>query len=249
VRELLHIIELLILPPASGLLLVLAGFLLWRWRPARLLILAGLAWIYVAATPLFAGWLLSGLESGYEIAGPVPESAGAILVLAGGRYLYAPEYGGETVNAYSLERLRYAARVHRDTGLPLLVSGGRVRGDEPASEADLLAGVLEEEMGLAVRWRESESRNTCENATYSAHLLKAEGIGHALLVSHALHMPRALWCFQRTGLVVTPYPTRRISTDSSAVTLTDFLPQSRALWYTGRALHEYLGLLWYRLSV
>ena len=245
----LNTLELLILPPASGILLMVLGMLLWRRRSGRLLSVTGLAWLYLAAMPWFAGTLLGGLERPYAVAPPVPAQAQAIVVLAGGRYQHAPEYGVETVNAFSLERLRYAARLHRETGLPLLVSGGRVGGDEPASEAQLLAEVLENELGVPVRWREEGSRNTLENALFSARTLREEGIDHALLVSHALHMPRATWSFRWAGLKVTPFPTRRISSDTGPTRVRDFLPQPRSLWYTAQALHEYLGLAWYRAVV
>jgi uncharacterized SAM-binding protein YcdF (DUF218 family) len=244
----LYTIELLILPPASGIILVLLGLLARRWRPGKVAVVAGLAWLYVSATPAFAGWLLGGLERPYDIRPEVPADARAIVVLAGGRYWQAGEYGGETVNAFSLERLRYGAWLHRETGLPLLVSGGRVQGDEAASEAQLIANVLQGELGVSVRWLEEASRNTFENARYSARILKAEDIDHALLVSHALHMPRATWSFERSDLTVTPFPTRRISVDHGPYNYRDFLPQSRALWYTAQAMHEYLGLLWYRMS-
>ncbi|OOG24742.1 hypothetical protein B1C78_07915 [Thioalkalivibrio denitrificans] len=239
-------LEGLILPPASGLILLLAGLLLWRRRMGRLVAGAGLVWLYVAAMPVFAGWLLVGLERPYAMTPTVPSEAQAIVILAGGRYRHAEEYGGESVNAFSLERLRYGAQLHRDTGLPLLVSGGRVQGDEPASEARLIADVLEREMGVSVRWLEEESRNTFENARFSARMLRDEGIDHVLLVSHALHMPRALWSFDRTGLEATPFPTRRISTDGGPYRHRDFLPHPRAMWHTAFAMHEYLGLAWYR---
>ncbi|WP_018233705.1 YdcF family protein [Thioalkalivibrio thiocyanodenitrificans] len=241
------ILELLIMPPASGFILMLLGLVLWRLPLGRMLAFAGAAWLYVAATPVFAGWLLGGLERPYRIDPPVPAGAQAIVVLAGGRYAHAPEYGGGTVNAASLERLRYGARLHRRTGLPLLVSGGRVGGGEPESEARLMAGVLEDELGVSVRWHEEQGRNTMENALFSARMLRPEGIDHVLLVSHALHMPRAAWSFRRAGLTVTPFPTRRVSGDPVRMRFTDFLPQPSALWYTGQALHEYLGLAWYRL--
>jgi uncharacterized SAM-binding protein YcdF (DUF218 family) len=239
-------LEILIVPPASGLILLLGGILLWHRRTGRLVAGAGLVWLYVAAMPVFAGWLLAGLERPYAMTPTVPADAQAIVILAGGRYGHAEEYGGETVNAFSLERLRYGAILHRDTGLPLLVTGGRVQGDEPASEARVIADVLEQEMGVSVRWLEEESRNTYENARLSARMLREEGIDHALLVSHALHMPRATWSFDRAGLKVTPFPTRRISGDGGPYGYRDFLPHSRAMWQTAFAMHEYLGLVWYR---
>ncbi|WP_018953252.1 YdcF family protein [Thioalkalivibrio sulfidiphilus] len=244
----MQVLELLILPPASGLIAIVLGLLFWGRRLGKGLVFAGIVWIYVAATPLFAGWLLAGLESAYPASPTLPAGAQAIVVLAGGRYPDAREYGSETVNAFSLERLRYGAKLHRETGLPLLISGGRVRGDEPSSESQLMVRVLEGELGVTVHWQETESRNTCENAFFSARLLAEAGIEHVLLVSHALHMPRAVWCFQRTELAVTPFPTLAMGDLSRHRGITAFLPQPRALWLTGQALHEYLGLVWYRVK-
>lgn len=244
----LNVLETLILPPASGIALLLAGLLLWRLRTGRVLVVVGLAWLYVAATPAFAHWLLGTLEHPYRQAPVMSGAAQAVVILAGGRNAVAPEYGGETVSARSLQRLRYGALLHRETGLPLLVSGGRVRGDEPASEARLMSGVLEGELGITVRWHEEHSRNTLENALFSARILHAGGIGHVLLVTDALHMRRAVWSFRQAGVAVTPAPTGRLAL-SGPPRPADFLPHPRAQRRTARALHEYLGLLWYQASL
>jgi len=53
-------------------------------------------------------------------------SAQAIVVLGGGTRRNAPEYGGDTLGALTLERLRYGTVVARVTHLPMLLSGGAV---------------------------------------------------------------------------------------------------------------------------
>ena len=75
---------------------------------------------------------------------PVEQSDGervAIVVLGGGRYSAAPEFGQDVVGQSTLERLRYAARLHRQTDFPLLVTGG-VPLNEAVSEAQLMAESL-----------------------------------------------------------------------------------------------------------
>ncbi|MCG5494651.1 MULTISPECIES: YdcF family protein [Ectothiorhodospira] len=244
-------LELFIMPPAGGLILILLGLLLWRRRLGRLAIWLGLGVLYVASLPAVSYALIHGLEA-RSGAVPLSEAAAsdaqAIVILAGGRRPNALEYGGEdTVNRYSLKRARYGAWVHRETGLPILVSGGRVGGDEPLSEAELIVSLLENEFGVPVRWVEDESRNTCENALYSAQRLAEEGVTHALLVTQALHIPRARWCFEKTDLQITAVPTfdRQPDPDES-FDLRGFIPQANAMSRTRFALHEYLGLLWYR---
>ncbi|MFP4080509.1 MAG: YdcF family protein [Ectothiorhodospira sp.] len=243
----MHTLELLLMPPASGLILTLLGLVLWRHGAGRLLVLLGLGSLYLASLPMVSHALVGGLQ---QRAGAVTEAprAGAIVVLAGGRRSDAPEYGGDTVNRYSLVRARYGAVVHRRTGLPLLVSGGRVEGDEPRSEAVLMARVLQEEFGVPVRWREEESRNTCENAFNTARLLAAEGIERAILVTHALHLPRARWCFRRTDLEIRPMPVYcSRPQEEPGFDWRGLIPQARAMERTRFALHEYLGLAWYRV--
>ncbi|WP_341648475.1 YdcF family protein [Thauera humireducens] len=101
--------------------------------------------------------------------------------------------------------MRYGARLARTTGLPLLVSGGGI-GNETA-EAVLMKSALEEDFGLTVRWAEARSRDTRENALFSAQILREADVRHVLLVTHAMHMPRAQAAFESAGLIVTPAPT------------------------------------------
>ena len=167
-----QLFEVLILPPASALLLLLIGCALRRWRPriGRLLQLASVAWIWLASTPCFGGLLLCTLQSAPALPteGRLPR-ADAIVVLAAGADRVGGEYGGPVIGPITMQRLRYAAALHRRTGLPLLCSGGA-----PASGAPSLAAMMkqtaEKELGVRVRWTEERSANTLENLRFSAQL-------------------------------------------------------------------------------
>jgi len=165
----------------------------------------------------------------------------AIVVLGGGSYLAAAEYGGDTVSRHTLLRLRYAARLQRISGLPLLVSGGAPFGSRP--EAVSMRQVLTEEFGVPVRWLEDASLDTAQNAEFSARLLRQDGIVRIALVSEAAHMARAVEMFQRQGLTVLAAPTG--FANDSPVLLEDLLPNAEALENSRAALHEWLGRLWY----
>jgi uncharacterized SAM-binding protein YcdF (DUF218 family) len=171
--------------------------------------------------------------------------AGAIVVLGGGRML-APEYGGDTVSQDTTERLRYAVRLHRASGLPLLVTGGAVFG-EVVSEGELMQQALLDDFRVRAAWVESRSRNTYENALYTRPLLDGAGIHRILLVTHALHMPRALWAFRRVGIDAIPAPMGYAGGGSGPLLL-DLLPSSRGLSLSTGALHEWIGIVWYRLA-
>lgn len=231
----------LAVPPAGTLLLALAGIALMRWRrgAGRTLALAGVAATLALMLPVTAGWLTALAVDG--VAPPdaaAMRAAQAIVILAGGKR-EALEYGGWTVNDMSLTRLRYGVRLARDTGLPVLLSGGVVRRGPP--EAELMRAAMEQDFGMAPRWVENRSRDTHENALYSAELLKAAGVSRVLLVSHAVHLRRAGREFAAAGIATVNAPTELPAPDDGEWTVFDWLPSSLALRQSYLALHELIG--------
>jgi len=231
-----------LLPPLNGLLVVGLGWAMLRRRPhlGKNLVGGGLLLLLVLALPAVGKAMIRTLE-----AGPVrPEQlkqAQAIVLLGGGRYRNAPEYGEDTVGDYTLVRLRYAARLQRETGLPILVTGGNPDGPG-LSEGETMRRVLTAEMGVPVRWVEGASNNTRENAQYSAAMLKRDGVTRVLLVTHAWHMPRALPAFAAAGITAIPAPTKF---QNKQLGVLDFVPHGYSL--SNFAMHEWIGIAWYWL--
>ena len=242
-----NFISAFLLPPLNLLIVAAIGLLLWHKRPfvARLLLTASIALLWLLSTPYFAETLLRQLEGmphAIDAHLPLPD---AIVVLGGGTYFNAPEYGGDTVSEASLLRLRYAAKLHRDTGKPILVTGGRPLGNA-LSEAQQMKQVLEQEFKIPVQWLEDKSDNTFENARFSYTMLKAAGITRIYLITHAWHMPRSIQTFQAAGFEVIPAPTAytiRYQTDLLA-----FMPNASALHASQIYMHEMIGMLWYQLK-
>jgi len=168
----------------------------------------------------------------------------AIVVLGGGIIRDSSEYGSDTVNAPTLERLRYAASLHRRTGLPILVSGGRPI-DSRLSEADTMRDSLAADFNAPPRWVEGDSLNTRENAERAQALLAADSIRRVYLVTHAWHMPRARRAFEAVGLEVVAAPTGYTSITPSPLA---WVPSGQALRHTHLAMREWLGQAWYRLN-
>lgn len=244
----IYVLKGLLLPPAGNLLLFALAWGLRRRRRLALTLaaVAGLT-LYAAASPWMATLLARGLETApaFRLAErPLPPVA-AIVVPGTGRYTAAPEYGGaDTVSPRTLERLRYAARVHRATGWPVATVGGAPLDDE-TSEGALMAVVLEQDFGVPVRWIEQTSRNTAENARNARRLLDVDTI---LLVTQAMDMPRARRMFEAAGFTVVPGPLGFLNrTGPSEFNVFDYFPDAGALALSRIALHEYLGLAWYRL--
>jgi uncharacterized SAM-binding protein YcdF (DUF218 family) len=148
----------------------------------------------------------------------------------------------DTVGRLTLERLAEAARQQRRLGLPILVSGG---GPPGASLAELMSRALQEDFRVPVQWREERSQNTFENALYSAEILRNAGIHGALVIAHPWDMARALWSFRAVGYPVVPSPVPEGG--SPPLSVAAFLPQVPALLESYYALHELIGLAWYRV--
>jgi uncharacterized SAM-binding protein YcdF (DUF218 family) len=134
----------------------------------------------------------------------------------------------------------------RELGLPILVTGGRHR-DEDRTEAELLHEVLQGEFMVPVRWTESRSRNTSENARYSAQILLPAGIRRVVLVVHAFDVPRASREYEAAGFEVIPAPT--LIPDNRSFGLRSYFPHADALATSSLVAYEALGLLARRLGL
>ncbi len=242
----------LLLPPAGLILMGLVGALAWRRRWGRALVLFSLVLFWLLGTAPVRGALLAPLEHDYL---PLAADAGlgspkdtAIVLFGGGIYARAPEYGGaDALHGSALSRTVYAADLSLRTGLSVYPSGG-----------ESLKGKAEPEGSVMRRWLlrlgvpaehvvvENQARTTWQNAVYLKTLLEAHGIKRAVLVTSAWHMPRAVWSLRAQGITVIPapcdYAESRLSYD-----VLDYVPQWQVLATSGEALHEYLGLLWYRI--
>lgn len=237
-----------LLPPGNGLLLICVGGLFRRRRWASGMMAFGTALLILQSLPPVSEALMVTLE---RRAGPVlqdPDGAQAIVVLSGGLALDAPEYGGETVGERTLIRMRYGALLARRFGLPVLVAGGQPE-DAANSEAALMAGILDREFDVRVRWLETQSRTTAENATMSAAILREADVKRIVLVTQAFHMPRSAHLFRSAGLEVVPAPTGFKTDEQRPMAFPDLLPRIRALHNSYYALHEWLGLAWLALTV
>ena len=248
-----NFIAAFLLPPLSLLLVLALGlFLLYRRRKfAKPLLLAAFGLLWVSSTPYFTERALHLLEAhtaalGSQHTNGQPQVADAIVILSGGTYFHAPEYAGQdTVNEQTLLRLRYGAKLQRETGKPVLVTGGKPLGNQ-LSEAQQMRASLEREFRVLARWTEDTSDNTLENARNSFQTLQKAGIKKIYLVPHAWHMPRAAGVFRRAGFEVVEAPTAfttRYQTDLLA-----FLPCAESLRDSKIFMHEIIGLVWYQLK-
>ncbi|HVO88377.1 MAG TPA: YdcF family protein [Casimicrobiaceae bacterium] len=240
------VLKALVLPPGGPLLLALVGLVMWHARPrvARLLVGCGVLGLLALSLPPVSAALQRTLYSGAPFDYAHAREAQALVILGGGVRRDAPEYGGDTLASITLERVRYGARVARQTRLPVLVSGGVVYAGTP--EARLMREALESEFNVPVRWTEDRSRTTHENAVLSAKILRAEGVRRIVLVAHAFDIPRATAEFAAQGIATIPAPTGIASWHYDAPS--DLLPSMSALHGSYYALYEMGGEIVRRMS-
>ncbi|MCL4183152.1 MAG: YdcF family protein [Burkholderiaceae bacterium] len=247
--------DLLLLPPAGPLWLVVLGLCFGTRRAGQALAALGVIAALAFSTAGVGRWLIAPLE--HAAGEPLDEPAlralmaradapRAIVILGGGyrgdlrerpeRYRPHPR---------TVERVVHGAWVARVTGLPVLVSGGAPPqvGD---SEAAMMKRLLETRLGTPVRWVESASRDTAGNARGSAALLLAEKRRRVLLVTHAAHMPRARAAFVKAGFDPVPVPLGYYGTPPDTG-WEDWLPSAYGVSVNWLAAHEIAGRLWYRL--
>jgi uncharacterized SAM-binding protein YcdF (DUF218 family) len=243
------VIKELVLPPGSLWVVLAVGFVLviiGRRRVGLAVLGAGLIAFYLLSTPVIAGRLSAFVQTVPALSDAAARNASAqvIVVLSGGLHYHSPEYGGATVDDTSLARLRYAARLHRLTGLPVLVSGGRPPGAETTLGA-AMKKVLADDFAIADVIVEDKSLDTHENAVFSAAILAEKKLNKILLVTHASHMPRAVAAFAQTGLDIVPAPT--VFADTAGDAPTRYAPRLSGLGESHYAIYEIVGRFWYAL--
>jgi len=237
-KTLLHTV---LLPPGGPLLVAGAGAWLARSgvtarvrRAGWLLLAASLVVSWLLATPVVADWLERAAERSPPLDLTRPVAAEALVILGGGdERVAAPEYGGAPApGPLLLERVAYGAFVAHRTALPILVSG-------TAQEALAMRTSLARDFGVEVRWVEGRSRDTFENAQFSAPLLKAAGVSRIILVTDGAHAWRAAHEFAGTGLAVVPAPVGLWAPRETG--MQRYLPSTAALNRSRSALYELLG--------
>jgi uncharacterized SAM-binding protein YcdF (DUF218 family) len=237
----------------SACLLAIALFLSWKKyvRLSRNFLIAALVILYVSSNRYFSDGLVRSLESRYIPTTELPTADGIVVLGGGIKPQSAPRPWIEVGEAG--DRLIYGAKLYREQKAPwLILSGGRVTwrvdGGKGSESEDM--AILAEIMGVprSAMLQDPTSFNTKENAENVKQILKQHNLKKILLVTSALHMPRALAIFQKLKIDAIPAPTDFLVVDSdSEWSLAEFslriLPDSNALNNTTNAIKEYLGML------
>lgn len=235
----------MISPLGASLFLGVLTLLLALGRRARLSVFFGVlavGWLGVWSLPVASDWLRGTLESQFPaVEMPDVPEVEAIVVLGGG--VTPPSAGAVVPNLEAgADRVWFGSRLFHAGKAPLVVlSGGSDPDFSAFSEAESMARVMVVlGVGRDALLLEDDSRNTSQNASFTAALLDARGIERIVLVTSALHMPRALARFEDVGLSVFP-----AATDHEVMARPGWqawLPSTRALDGSARAMKEWVGV-------
>ena len=246
-----YFVKNLLMPPGILLLLLVLAWWFRRSRPrlAGVCFALGAGGFWLMSLPVAVQWGAKALEREPPLAREewttLAQRADAIIVLGAGRERGDLAWGADQPTGVALERERYAARLAKASGLPILTSGGLHYGTPP-SEARLMADSLRDDFGVTVRWQEERSRTTWENALFSAEMLLPQGIKRVVVVTQAWHMPRSVWSFQKAGFEVVPAPVAFLGVDN-ARPLGGWMPEFKSIWQSGQLMNEAVGLVGYWL--
>jgi uncharacterized SAM-binding protein YcdF (DUF218 family) len=230
-------------PVLSVWMLLLACFVFaaGRRRAATVLATAAIAWTGLWSLPSCSDWLRDTLEDRNPVvvdARLLPR-ADAIVVLGGGDVYGWMARSDVNAEALPYSRVAAGARAWQADRAPLVIlSGGR--GGRTTEAAGMARAMLRLGVPRSALLLEQRSRDTRDNALYTARLARSRGVQHVLLVTSAVHMPRASLWFRDAGIGVTPIPVPEPSPRTGGAR---WLPSRGALWRSGRALKEYAGLL------
>jgi len=232
-------------------LAALGAALAWRGRAraGAALVAVAVVGLWMASAPALVIPLMRAVESRYaEVPPEDAPVAGAIVLLGGGVHPYDPsQHRSPQLNAAG-DRVLHAARLYRAGKAPLVIATGAALGEGPELAQAEAAARLLVEAGVPrdAIVSEPRSRTTWEDARFVKELVDARGIRDVLLVTSALHMPRALSVFERFGVHAIPAPTD-FEADAVRTGLLGWLPDVGALDMTSRVYKEYLGALVYAL--
>jgi len=252
------IIMQLIFPPGGIIIAIFIIFLLFLFNRKRLAIFLTIFLIF--SLFLFSSWfgeyiLLRPLEDDYstlqEISNDNLNLSKPVMVVLGGGLVedsLAEKTGKNEIGEVTLARLYGAYVLYQEIQCPVWLSGGSVPGySGEVPSAEIMEEVLIK-MGVPPDdvFQESESRTTYENAIFTIEEIRQQGYREIILVTSALHMRRSVQSFENNEVTIIPAPVNYLF-ENTQPGLLNILPNRFSFDHNLRALHEWIGLLYYKI--
>jgi len=255
------IIEQLLFPPGFFLLILFLVSFLYLYNRKKMAL--WLTFLFLISGYIFSSWfgewiLIKPLEKAYLPLGNQNESVQlkylenpAIVILSGGMVEGSPAAGsyGAEIGEVTLARLYGGFKIYKERNTDIWVSGGMApgnRGNVPIAkvmkEVLISLGVNPDKIML-----EENSRTTWENAKYTLYDLTENDYKEIILVTSALHMKRSMQLFQNQEIKIIPAPVNYVFEELPYFVA--FFPNSFSFEHNVRALHEWIGIIYYGMGL
>lgn len=238
----------LFLPPGIFVVLLLIAGILVLFRARRILLglfvlLIGFS-LYLSSIKPVKDALIMPLEGAYGI--PSQLKGDSIVLLSGGVYGARDLTGFGSPKEDMMGRIVTTLRVHRQTNLPIIVTGGK--GWRCSEEEAPVVKRFLVDMGVNPKkiYMETLSKDTMENAIHVKRVCDSIGSKQPILVTSAYHMKRAVLSFEKIGMKVVPVPSDFKSSRIECRDWIEYFPDVESLSGSFRAIKEYFGLVFYR---
>ncbi|KAF0111826.1 MAG: Uncharacterized protein FD147_628 [Chloroflexi bacterium] len=241
-------------------LLLLLTLLFWKKpRFAKILLIFSFVVLFICGNRYISSAFARTLEWQYSTPDPMPQ-ADVIVVLGGGTEPLVNPRPMVEVNAAG-DRVIYAGKLYKNQPETIiLISGGDIDflDQSPTSPAQDMFEILKL-MGIPKNTviLQDHSQNTYEDALFSCEIIKTKGYDKVILVTSAVHMPRAVKLFEKQGCAVIPAPTDFTITTASWERLwhpsleeffLNLVPSYTNISLFTKTMKEYLGVFAYQLK-
>ena len=221
------------LPPGIFILILLLAAI-YAYRYKLFFFFSAVVLYALSITPV-SNYLLAPLESFSLQESTNPK---AVVILAGG----ANKNDFFTAYADAFKREVYGFYLAKEKNLPIVFSGEGIHEESLLAKEDFKKLSKMSDYNATIFYEDS-SLNTEQNAKYTAKLFEEKNMSKSIyLVTSAYHMKRAAFWFKRYSFVVTTKPINKLVQEPKFFS---YLPKMRALENSYKAIHEYLGLLFY----
>jgi uncharacterized SAM-binding protein YcdF (DUF218 family) len=233
-------------------LILIAGILLFLLKRKRTGLVCGffsIFWLAMISLPFLPTLLVKSLENRFppllEISQFNPNDSIYILVLGSGYTVNKNLPSNDQLSMNSLSRLIEAIRLHRLLNASQLVLYGSVH-DKNDNEAEPF---MKTALYLGVNENEIRFLGTPENTKMEAFdYTKKFGTNNTLiLVTDAIHMPRAMFLFEKAGQIPIPATTNHLVKSDWKNGISDWFPSSSNIAMMESAMHEIGGLVYARM--
>jgi uncharacterized SAM-binding protein YcdF (DUF218 family) len=241
-------------PVGFSCFLIFAAILFRAWGRKKIALIAlslsiGTLWFF--STPIISDVLVKSLESKFTQSTKIPNASAIVLLGGFTRPALPPRQHVEI--GFAGDRLLNAVRLFKEKKAPFIVcTGGKIPFllDFSGTEASSMASLLKELWGIdsSSIIIEDKAQNTHDHGPRVRAIFEQRGMKKdIILVTSAMHMYRSVKVFKKFGFTVFPAPADCWSDKNSPSFLFSILPGADALFASTTALHEYYGIVSYKL--